>query len=240
MINKKRIIIIMTIALVVFGIIGSIYFIANKKENKVELKDPNEISIISEESTTNSAIDDANKIYNESENNIIEENKITEENNESTEETEKKQETQTSINNKQQTTQAKSNSSSNLSSTPKKENVTQSTGSQTSTPTATPETKSDSKSSNSQTDKQEETKTENKIERCTNNNNHGMNIGNSGKWFNSKNDAITYHDNQTKYWGDQWENNKIDNDTYYKNCPSGYEVWDCMYCGKWTINFYYR
>ena len=86
-----------------------------------------------------------------------------------------------------------------------------------------------SQSSSSQNNKQEETKTEQKVERCTNNNNHGMNIGNSGKWFNSKNDAIAYYNQQIKYWGDQWENNKIDNDTYYKNCPSGYEVWDCMY-----------
>ena len=119
--------------------------------------------------------------------------------------------------------------------------VTQST-SQTTTHTfaTTSVTNPTSQSSSSQNNKQEETKTEQKVERCTNNKNHGMNIGNSGKWFNSKNYAIAYYNQQIKYWGDQWENNKIDNDTYYKNCPSGYEVWDCMYCGKWTINFYYR
>ena len=88
--------------------------------------------------------------------------------------------------------------------------------------------------------KPEEKKTEPVIERCTKNSNHGMGVGNSGKWFNSKSEAIAYYDSQTKLWSNKWENFEIDDNTYYKNCPSGYEVWDCMYCGKWTINFYYR
>lgn len=76
--------------------------------------------------------------------------------------------------------------------------------------------------------------------RCTNNNNHGMNIGNSGKWFNSKQEAVNYYDSLIKTWGDKWENFEIDSDTYDNNCPYGYEVWTCPFCGKWTINFYYR
>lgn len=92
--------------------------------------------------------------------------------------------------------------------------------------------------------KKEEVKKEETVVRCTNNNNHGMGIGNSGKWFSSKDEAIAYYKSQIKYWGDWWENTSIDDteadETYRKNCPSGYEVWDCMYCGKWTINFYYR
>ena len=43
-----------------------------------------------------------------------------------------------------------------------------------------------------------------------------------------------------KKWGDKWENFEIDDDTYNKNCPYGYEDWSCPYCGKWTINFYYN
>lgn len=97
-------------------------------------------------------------------------------------------------------------------------------------------------------EKKVESKTETKIEetkvetivRCTNNNNHGMNIGNSNKWFASKNEAIQYYNSQLKYWGDLWDSFQIESDAYYKNCPSGYEVWSCMYCSKWTINFYYR
>ena len=76
--------------------------------------------------------------------------------------------------------------------------------------------------------------------RCTNNSNHGMNVGNSNKWFSTKSEAIDYYNSQIHYWGKLWENFEIEDDVYYKNCPSGYEVWSCMYCSKWTINFYFR
>lgn len=95
-------------------------------------------------------------------------------------------------------------------------------------------------SSNLQNNEYTETVTEQQVERCTNNNNHSMSVGNSNKWFNSKEDAILYYETLISYWGKLWENSEIDNDTYNKNCPSGYEVWSCMYCNKWTINFYYR
>ena len=70
--------------------------------------------------------------------------------------------------------------------------------------------------------------------------NHGVGVGNSNKWFNSKQEAISYYDGIQKTWGDKWENFEIDSATYDKNCPYGYEVWTCPFCGKWTINFYYR
>lgn len=90
----------------------------------------------------------------------------------------------------------------------------------------------------------QEVKKEETIVRCTNNNNHGMSVGNTGKWFSSKDEAVAYYKSQIKYWGDWWENTDADDteadEIYNKNCPSGYEVWSCMYCSKWTINFYYR
>ena len=90
----------------------------------------------------------------------------------------------------------------------------------------------------------QEVKKEESVVRCTNNNNHGMSVGNTGKWFSSKDEAIAYYKSQVKYWGDWWEGTSADDTeadaTYKKNCPSGYEVWSCMYCSKWTINFYYR
>lgn len=240
---KKRILIIITILiLVVLGIIGSICFLLYMTDSQTKIESSNEINTLPE-NTINSIADDTNTVVNEMEKKTVEENTetiITEISNETIETVETKQETQVTTKNTQSSTQTKSSSSNNLS-TPKNENVTQSTSQTTThTSTNTPVTNPTSQSLSSQNNKQEETKTEQKVERCTNNNNHGMNIGNSGKWFNSKNDAIAYYNQQIKYWGDQWENNKIDNDTYYKNCPSGYEVWDCMYCGKWTINFYYR
>lgn len=92
--------------------------------------------------------------------------------------------------------------------------------------------------------KSEDVKKEETVVRCTNNNNHGMSVGNTGKWFSNKDEAIAYYKSEIKYWGDWWENTSADDTeadaTYKKNCPSGYEVWSCMYCGKWTINFYYR
>lgn len=77
--------------------------------------------------------------------------------------------------------------------------------------------------------------------RCTNTNNHGMDVGNSGRWFSSKKEAIDYYDSKLEYW-DKWVKEDPDNrwDEYLNKCPLRYEVWDCMFCGKWTINFYYR
>lgn len=77
------------------------------------------------------------------------------------------------------------------------------------------------------------------IPQCTETS-HGVGVGNSKKWFNSKQDAVAYYDNLIKTWGDKWEKFEIDSETYDKNCPYGYEVWTCPFCGKWTINFYYR
>lgn len=70
--------------------------------------------------------------------------------------------------------------------------------------------------------------------------NHGVGVGNSNKWFNTQQEAINYFDGIQKTWGDKWEKFEIDSATYDKNCPYGYEVWTCPFCGKWTINFYYR
>lgn len=82
------------------------------------------------------------------------------------------------------------------------------------------------------------------IERCTTADNHGMGVGNSGKWFTTKDEAIAYYKSQIEYWGEWWQNADPDDAeadaTYYKNCPSGYQVWSCMYCSKWTLDFYYR
>lgn len=91
------------------------------------------------------------------------------------------------------------------------------------------------------TENKEDTQKKQEVVRCTNTNNHGMDVGNSGKWFSSKQEAIAYYDSKTEYWSN-WlkEDPKNRKEEYLKNCPSGYEVWDCMFCGKWTINFYYR
>ena len=114
-------------------------------------------------------------------------------------------------------------------------------------PSSTPDTQQSTPKQDSTTstdNNSQEVKKEETVVKCTNSNNHSMSAGNTGKWFSSKDEAIAYYKSEIKYWGDWWENTDVDDTeadaTYYKNCPSGYEVWDCMYCGKWTINFYYR
>lgn len=69
---------------------------------------------------------------------------------------------------------------------------------------------------------------------------HRVGVGNSNKWFNSKQEAINYYQSIIKTWGDKWEKFEIDDETYNKNCPYGYEIWSFPLCGKWTINFYYN
>lgn len=90
---------------------------------------------------------------------------------------------------------------------------------------------------------QDKTKEENKVQepektKCSDTK-HAIGVGNSNKWFDSKQDAIKYYENIIKTWGEKWTNYEIDSETYYKNCPSGYEVFSCPYCEKWTINLFY-
>ena len=70
-------------------------------------------------------------------------------------------------------------------------------------------------------------------------NNHGRDVGNCGKWFKTKEDAIATYKAEIKKWGDKWSNNEISDEDYYSNCPYGYEIWDCPFCSKWTINYYF-
>ena len=123
---------------------------------------------------------------------------------------------------------------------PPKQKDTSTSNVVTSTKETTPsQSKKQTQESSTET-KKDETPTIQTLTQCTNNNNHGMDVGNSGQWFSTKDEAITYYNSKVSYWGNLWETDQIDDATYYKNCPSGYEVWTCMYCEKWTINFYYR
>lgn len=76
------------------------------------------------------------------------------------------------------------------------------------------------------------------IPKCTETN-HMMETGNSGKWFDTKQQAVALYEKEIKEWEDKWLKDEIDDNTYYKNCPDGYEYWSCPLCNKWTINLYY-
>lgn len=68
---------------------------------------------------------------------------------------------------------------------------------------------------------------------------HIIPIGNTNKWFNSKQEAINYFNSTYSYWAKKWENFEIDDDVFKKNCPNRYELYGCT-CGLWTMEFYYE
>ena len=61
----------------------------------------------------------------------------------------------------------------------------------------------------------------------------------ASNYYNTKAEAIAEYDRIINKWSDKWLNNEVDDETYYKNCPDGYEIFSCPYCNKWTINLYY-
>ena len=221
---KKKIIII-SILIVLLVIIGVTSYCVSK--NKISNTQVSEDSIlVNDLSSVETGNDEEN-----TENLIVEEEQNLDESNIEIEE----QETEASI----QTQPIKSSSKATSKVETQKAETKSEVVKETSTTKEETPTKVDIPSTTSNEPKQE-TKVEEKPTKCTNNSNHGMNVGNSGKWFNSKQEAVNYYDSIIKTWGDKWENFEIDSETYDKNCPYGYEVWTCPFCGKWTINFYYR
>lgn len=94
--------------------------------------------------------------------------------------------------------------------------------------------------SNNTAEKKEETNTNKNQNENTNTTNNAPKCSHSSNgWYNTKAEAEAIYNAEIKKWGDKWTNYEIDNDTYYKNCPSGYEVFSCPYCNKWTINLFY-
>ena len=71
------------------------------------------------------------------------------------------------------------------------------------------------------------------IPKCTETN-HLMETGNTEKWFDTKQQAVAFYEKEIKEWEEKWLKDEIDDDTYYKNCPDGYEYWSCPLCQKWT------
>lgn len=58
-------------------------------------------------------------------------------------------------------------------------------------------------------------------------------------YYATKEEAIQYYERLINEWSDKWLSDQIDDETYYKECPDGYEIISCPYCKKWTINLYY-
>ena len=69
---------------------------------------------------------------------------------------------------------------------------------------------------------------------------HSMPVGNMGRWFESKNELITYYNSVAEEWNNKLDKGQISIEEYYNNVPRGYECWSCSGCGKWSGNFKYR
>ena len=70
-----------------------------------------------------------------------------------------------------------------------------------------------------QVEEKKETTKQPEVTRCTTNNNHSMDVGNSNKWFNSKSEAISYYNSLINELGHQLESGELSRDEYNKKCP---------------------
>lgn len=259
--KKKRIIIgiiIMGVIIIISSIIGiSVYHSKNTE------------SLTDGESSTNSiqknTITTTNEIINTDTVNDIQENVIVDEQleeNKTNDITEQKNEVSSTNNNTEQKKQESTTQSSvkkqESQTTLTQNNKTQSTQSQQTTQiqenkqnqeTTQVKPQGEQQTTQKPTEQEQTTKEETKkeettskpvVEKCTNNNNHGMSIGNSGKWFKTKAEAVAEYDAEINKWGDKWTNYEITTEEYNKKCPYGYEVWTCPYCNLWTLNYYYN
>ena len=234
---KNKIIIITIIMCLIVGLCVGIQVIRNKKnvenievveENTINENDIAENEEIIEDTDVKEVIDEENQDNDNVE--LKEESKI------------EIQQQEKVVTNKN-TTQVKNNNENT-----KKEVVTEKVKEETKVNTENKSTLIQEKNVNKVTENTEtkvetiETKKEVKEPekpQCTDTK-HGVGVGNSNRWFNSKQEAINHYQSIIKNWGDKWENFEIDDETYNKNCPYGYEIWSCQFCGKWTINFYYN
>lgn len=236
--KNKKIIIITLIALIIALVIITFIVKLNKlKEFNIASNNGivNEIENTNDDqSTTENAIENSTTNIVEDDNNIQESaiEKIEEPKTQIVGETEEKKVVQ--VTNNKETQEADTKTQKSVTSTKKETEKTQ------------PKTKEESpkKQEQTQTTSQNNSYTETEVKvaektECVENK-HKISSGNTGKWFSTKAQAENYYENEIAKWGKKWENDEIEKSEYLKKCPSGFEVWTCPQCGKWTINFYYR
>ncbi len=237
--NKKIVILITILVIIVLGIAG-IFIYKNREVDNIVIGENNN-NQMQENNEPENIIDNENIIENTVENNVeqsntvedntISQNQVVEESKtiETTQPVQeknvktsaKKENNKTTTTSKQQTTQEKTSSQ------PQKSEQSSKSEQQT-TPVK----------NNDNGYKEQEVQIAPKTE-CTENN-HKVGTGNTGKWFETQDQATAYFKTEIAKWGKQWENFEITDDEYHKNCPYGYEVWTCPQCQKWTVNFYYN
>ena len=217
-IMRKIVYTIITILLIGLVLISSYLIFKEKKQNEKQENTFEDLIEIVEEN-----IEKDNVI------NTVEQNEIVEQSNEKIKQTEQPKQTEVETKNTIKNTTTKANNKTETQKEVQKQEK------QTTTKV---EEKQETKAEEQKP--QETKKEETKVVRCTTNNNHGMNIGNSNRWFDTYNSAVAYYDNLISNYGSKLRAEEITIEEYDKKCPCGYETWSCPYCGKWTVNFYYR
>lgn len=234
--KNKRIINLIIIALISALIITAV-IIKNTQANSSESNIAIDDEIVNEIKNTNE-IKDTSEIITEETNSILE-NVVSESDKENTQEADiiekeiiipKEEPKQTKAN-----TQEKTIDNSKKSEQPKT--------TQTTTQVTTTKKETQIQEQSIQEQPKQETKTEPIKEpekpKCSDTK-HGVGVGNSNRWFNSYSEAISFYNNLINQYSNEIHNGEITQEEYNKLCPYGYETWSCPYCGKWTLNYYYR
>ena len=237
--KNKKLIIILT-AIIVILIIGAIFiYIAitkdlfNNTKTSISQSEVSQVENIKEADKENEIIDNNPE---EVSNNIQEQIENTENNNIQNNQPEADTTTKVIEQNNQSMTQTKETKAVNQNTKAvETKTTTKSTKAQEETPkTMQSNSQTQTPVTQQTTPKQEEPK---QIQRSGNN--HLIGTGNTGRWFNTRQEAINYYNSTYANWSKKWENFEIDDDTFNKNCPNRYEIYQCI-CGKWTIDFFYE
>jgi hypothetical protein len=69
---------------------------------------------------------------------------------------------------------------------------------------------------------------------------HRATAGNTGRWFNTRAEAVAHYTNTIRMWEQRVQNGEVTFEEYGRNSPAGYAVWSCAFCNQWTIDFHMR
>lgn len=219
--NRKLIVSVVTIIIVIILIVGLVCYSWSKKqkgvaEQNVLKSNGNEIEKLEENITATVE----NEIQQEENNEKQEDNKIQEDEEETVKSIEPKEVTQTKEKSNAENIEVQKTKTENENKP--KETITQTTKVEKNDEQPIKQTEETRK------DKEE---IKDNTPKC----NHG-----NHKYYKTKAEAIATYDSELHKWSEKWTNYEIDDETYYKKCPQGYEIMSCPICEQWTINMYYN
>ena len=252
--KNKKLIIILT-AFIVILVIGAIFsYIAitkdlfNNKKALISQSEVNQVENNKETDNGNEIIDNnTEEVNNNTQEQIENQQENTENNNSQNSQPEAETTTQQNIQSMTQTKETKAvnqntkavETKTTTKSTKAQEETPKTTQSNSQTQTQTTPVTQETKQTETQVTQQNTPKQEEPKQIQCSGNNHLIETGNTGKWFNTKQEAVNYYNSTYANWSKKWENFEIDDDTFQKNCPNRYEIYQCI-CGKWTIDFFYE